>query len=106
MIDEFLCGKSSGIVGLPFRGWQGPGFIGRVFEGVLCGDEEHGVSGHKESRNVHDRGLSADLGLSDAEEGFFVSEVDFDVPSPEIELDDFFQVHVGCGANQVSGLAV
>lgn len=48
----------------------------------------------------------ADLCLADTEDILFVAVVDFDFPSPEVELNDFLEGPGGVRANEVSGLAV
>ena len=54
-----------------------------------CGEEKR-VSGDGESGDGCDGQGVMDLSLADPQESFFIAEVDFDVPPPEIVLEDVF----------------
>ena len=49
---------------------------------------------------------AADLGLADAEQGFSLAEIDFDVPAVKVSFDDELGVEVFIGAEEISGAAI
>ena len=68
--------------------------------------EQHGVCGDGTSGYVLNGGGGADLGIADAQECFFVPEVDLDVPAPQVVLHDLGEVCFGVGADEVGGFSV
>ena len=69
-------------------------------------DQEHGISSNNKSGEILDRLFISDLGLPSAEEAFFISEINFNTPSPEIHLQDFMYRQVRVGAYQVGWSSV
>ena len=57
------------------------------------------------SGGAHGR-IAADLRLAETEQGFFVAEVEFDFPAPQVGLQDLLGRQGGIAADQVSGIAV
>ena len=47
-----------------------------------------------------------DLCLADAQQGFLIAEVDFDVPAVEVMLQDWFGRPRGIGTNEKSRIAI
>lgn len=74
--------------------------------GAMGGQEKEGVGGGEESGDGFDGVRGADLRLVNAKEGFFVAEVEFDLPPPQIGLKEALQGERGIGADQVGGLAI
>jgi len=70
------------------------------------GTEQERVGGDGAAGEVLHGWGGADLGVAEAEEGFLVAEVEFDVPAPQEGLDGLGQGSVGVGADQKGGLAV
>ena len=46
------------------------------------------------------------MGMGDADELLFVSDVDFDVPSPDVCANDDFDGDVGVGGDEVGGFSI
>ena len=68
--------------------------------------EEHGIGSNSQSGYVFDGAVVSDLSLSDAEKGFFVAEVDLDVPAPDIGLNKLVDRRVRVSADQIGGFAI
>ena len=66
-----------------------------VAEGKLPGNQQHAVSSDGERRSRLKRYGISHLGLSHAEEGLFISEVDFYIPALEIAFDDLARFQDG-----------
>ena len=80
--------------------------VARVGEGALGGEEQQGVGSDAEGGGGFDGAGGADLGLAHAQQGFFLAEIDFDVPAVEVGFDDELGVEVGIGAEEKGGLAI
>ena len=52
------------------------------------------------------RAGAADLRLADAEQGFFLAEINFDVPAVKVSFDDALGVEVLVGAEEKGGTAI
>lgn len=75
-------------------------------EGDQRGDPQQGVGGDGDCGQVLVGGNGADMGVSGANEVFFVAKVDLDAPAPKVALEEFFETHVRVGAEEIGGLAV
>jgi hypothetical protein len=64
------------------------------------------TSTNRRGREVDRRVGIAHLCLANAGQGFLVTEVDLDVPAPDIFLDDVFEPQIGVGADQIGGLSL
>ena len=76
------------------RAWRGAG------KGALGGEEQQGVGSDGEGGGGFDGAGGADLRLAHAEQGFFLAEIDFDVPAVEVSFDDELGVEVFIGAER------
>ena len=79
---------------------------GVISEGLIGCQEKHGVGGHGESRGVLHGCLGTNLCLANSHELFFITEIDLDVPSPDICLDDLLERESRVGAQQIGGFSV
>lgn len=68
--------------------------------------QEEGVGGDAESGDRLSGSRVSDLSLTDAEESFFIAEVDLDIPAPEVGLEELPGGEGGIGTYEISGLAV
>src|ERR1700752_755063 len=59
------------------------------------GHEQHGISTNRQSGGVSVRRLSSHLGLPHSQDCLFISEVHFDVPPPQIPLQQLLQRQIG-----------
>jgi len=86
----------------PLRHWRSrpPRREGRRIQ------QQQGVGGHAEDGGVFDRAGIADLRLAHSEQSFFFAEINFDVPAPDISLDDDLRVEVFLGAQEEGGLTI
>ena len=71
-----------------------------------CGEQEDGVS--RDGEGWGDAGAlgGADLSLVEAEELFFVSDVDLDVPATDVCTEDLAGIEVWIGAYQEGWVSV
>jgi hypothetical protein len=74
--------------------------------GAVCGQQEHGVSGHGGSRQVRGRARGANPRLPDPQQRLLVPEVHFDAPAPQVSLQDLIERKRRVCADQVSRLAI
>jgi hypothetical protein len=70
------------------------------------GAQEQGIDCDFERRQVCDSGRYADLSFAGAQQGFFLAEVQLDLPSPGIILNHLLKAQVGIGADQIGGIAI
>ena len=87
-------------------GWRQEVFGFEVGEGLVSGEEEEGVGGGGEGGIILDGVFGSDLGLSDADDLFFIAVVDFDAPSPDVVLEDDVEGEIEPGANEIRGFTV
>lgn len=103
-LSKFLLKSRSGRRGWiaarhPFGRRQG------LYESAACvgatrGQKKHRIGRHEESRNAFDGKVVADLGLSDADDLFFISKIDFDAEPPHVCLQDLFSRKIRVRANE------
>jgi hypothetical protein len=73
---------------------------------VFQGQQQERVGENEErSRGAHG-GIAAGLRLAEAQQGFFVAEVEFDLPAPQVGLQDLLRRHGGIATEQVGRIPV
>ena len=70
------------------------------------GEPEHGVGCHVDRWQVLVGGSRSDLSLAHPEKTFLVTEVNFDLPAPQVVLEQGLDIPMHVGADQIRGLAV
>ncbi len=75
-------------------------------EGPRRGQQEHRVAGHRQGRLALHRARSADLRLADADDLLLVAMIHFDVPAPQVILNELIERQVGIGADQIGRLSI
>lgn len=85
MIDEQLRGGSPILFSSPLRGRQLIGFSHGAERLSSCGQQQ-GVGGDSQGGDVFNGKLVTDLCLAEAQQGFLITEIHLDIPSPEVGL--------------------
>ena len=67
----------------------------------LQSQQQERVDEDEEGGGGSDGGIGADLEFAEAEQGFFVAEVEFDLPAPQVGLQDLLGRQRGVGTDQV-----
>ena len=75
-------------------------------EGFGGTDQEDRVAGDGEGGNAFCGFGGADLSVADPDQLLLVAVVDFDVPAPEVGLDQILHGRVEVGADQICRLAI
>ena len=105
LMDQLLCGNARPLGGGgPFGLRQEA--VRATGKSALGGNQQHGIGCDGKSWGCLDGCLIVNLGLANAEQGLFISEVDFDVPALEISFNDFACGHGRVSADQKGGLAI
>ena len=105
LMDGLLSGDmGGGGRGNPLgTGQQG---VARSGKGLLGGEEQQGVRSHGEGGGGFDGTGAADLRLAHAEQGFFLTEIDFDVPALEVGFDNEPGVELFIGADEKGRITI
>ena len=105
LMDGLLSGDAGGgRSGHPLGAWQQG--VARAGKGALGSEEQQGVGSDGEGGGGFDGAGAADLRLAHAEQGFFLAEIDFDVPAVKVSFDDELGVEVFIGAEEKGGTAI
>ena len=72
---------------LPAR--TGQGAVSKV--AVFQSQQQQCVDEHEESGGGAHGGIAADLGLPETQQSFFVAKIEFDLPAPQVGLQDLLR---------------
>ncbi len=73
---------------------------------VFQRQQQERVGENKERSRGSHGGIAADLGLPEAQQIFFVAEVEFDLPAPQVGLQDALGRQGAVAADQVSRIPI
>jgi len=100
LMEKLLCGGAGAFgTGGPF-GLRQESDVGTA-ESQMPGDQQHAVSGNCKGGSGLHRCDVSHFSLSHTEKGFFVSEVDFDIPALKVGLNDLAGLQFRIGADEV-----
>jgi len=55
---------------------------------IFQGQQQEGIDKNEERSGGSHGGIAADLRLAEAQQSFFVAEIEFDFPAPQVGLQD------------------